>query len=92
MAEWLINYSKIHGRTFSKLTVIHGAGQTEFFQKIFAKISADVEIVTHQELKPEFLTKDKLRAEDGHAILVLGGLNIGIFCQYAVKLCVKFNR
>ena len=72
LGEWLVAYPRLHNTNFNKLTIIHGSGQTEFFETLTSRLPTNVQVVRRVELKPEFITKDVLRSENGHAVLVLG--------------------
>ena len=74
LAEWLIAYPRLHLRSISKLTIVHSAEQAGFFEKLESRLPAEVDIVRHQQLSAEIITKERLRAEDedAHAVLVLG--------------------
>ena len=89
LLEWLIAYPRLHNKDFNKLTIVHGAGQTEFFDTLTSRLPANVQVVRRLELKPEYLTKDVLRSENGNAVLVLGVLRhcVSPFLVYLSSFC-----
>ena len=91
LAEWLINYSKLHQRNFEKITLVYGPSQENFYNALILRLEPSVHIVKRHELKPEYFTREVLRSErGGHAILVLGKPVRMYLCRW--YYCPTFRR
>ncbi len=71
VGELLVHFARIFAEPIDRLTLVYSPEQTTDYDRLVGRLSSSIEVIRRTELRPEFLSPEKLKSSKDNSNNVL---------------------